>query len=62
MEMQDDPPQGKLQGATGGVPSPIRKEEEDMLNEPQTQVTTEMANLSVGLPSDTTESQPETHL
>ena len=62
MEMQDDPPQGEPQGTTGGVSSPIRKEEEDMLNEPQTQVTTTMENLAVGSPSDTMKSQSETHL
>ena len=62
VEMQDDPPQGEPQGTVGGVSSPITKEEEDMLNVPQTQVPTEMANLLVGSPSDRIKSQPETHL
>ena len=62
VEMQDDATSGEPQGATGGAPSLIHKEEEEMLDEPQMQVTMEMVNLKVGSPSDPAKSQTETRL
>ena len=66
MEMQDDSLQGAIdgKGATGGA-SPISKEHEALLNEeemPQTQVISEMQNLLVGSPTNTTPSRSETKL
>ena len=60
--MQDDVTPGEPQGANSGASSLIQKEEEEMLDEPQTQVTTEMTNLKVGSPSDPAKSQTETRL
>ena len=51
-------------GATGGA-SPVNKEDEALLNEvemPQTQVISEMRNLTVHSPSNPTLSQSETKL
>ena len=61
VEMWDD----TLQGAEGGSTSPVNKEEDDMLDEPltpQTQVISEMQNLSVGSHANLTQSQMETWL
>ena len=60
VEMQDDSLQGAIggEGATGGA-SPVSKEDEALLNEeemPQTQVISEMQNLSVGSPANPTPS------
>ena len=66
VEMQDDTPQGAVggKGATGGV-SPVNKEDEALLNEvevPQTQVISDMRNLTVRSPSNPTLSQSETKM
>ena len=66
VEMQDNTPQGAVggEGATGGV-SPINKEDETLLNEvetPQTQVISDMRNLTVRSPPNQTSSQSETKL
>ena len=66
VEMQDDAPQGAVggKGATGGV-SLINKEDEALLDEvemPQTQVISDMRNLTVHSPSNPTSSQSETKL
>ena len=67
VEMQDDTLQIAVggEGAVGGNASPINKEEDEMLDEPQmphTQVISEMQNLSVGSPANLTQSQTETQL
>ena len=59
VEMQDNALQGAMggEGAVGGNTSPVNKEEDEMLDEPQTphtQVISEMQNLSVGSPANTT--------
>ena len=66
VEMQDDTPQGAVGGeeATGGV-SPVNKKDEALLNEvktPQTQVISDMRNLTVCSPPNPTSSQSETKL
>ena len=66
VEMQDDTLQGAVggKGATGGA-SPISKEDKDLLNKeemPQTQVISDMKNLTVRLPSNPTSSRSETKL
>ena len=66
VEMQDDTLQGAVggEGATGGA-SPITKEDEDLLNKedmPQTQVISDMKNLTVHSPSNPTLSRSETKL
>ena len=66
VEMQDDTPQGAVggEGATGGV-SPVNKEDKALLDEvetPQTQVISDMGNLTVCSPSNPTSSQSETKL
>ena len=66
VEMQDDALQGAVGGggATGGA-SPISKEDKGLLNEvetPQTQVISEMRNLTICSPSNPTSSQSETKL
>ena len=58
VEMQDDTLQGAVggKGATGGA-SPVSKEDEALLNEvemPQTQVISEMKNLTILSPSNLT--------
>ena len=64
--MQDDVLQGAVgsRGATGGA-SPVSEEDEALLNKvetPQTQVISEMRNLTICSPSNPTSSQPETKL
>ena len=64
--MQDDTLQGAVggKGATGGA-SPVSKEDEALLNEvemPQTQVISDMRNLTVCSPSNPTLSQSKTML
>ena len=66
VEMQDEALQGAVggRGATSGA-SPITQEDEELLNEedtPQTQVISNMKNLTVCSPSNPTSSQPETKL
>ena len=66
VEMQDDALRGAVggRGVTGGA-SPISKEDEALLNEvemPQTQVISEMRNLTVHSPSNPTSSRSETKL
>ena len=66
VEMQDDTPLGAVggEGATGGV-SPVNKEDEALLDEdetPQTQVISDMRNLTVCSPPNPTSSQSETKL
>ena len=66
IEMQDDVPLRAVggEGATGGT-SPVNKEDEallDKLETPQTQVITDMRNLSVCSPSNPAPSQSETKL
>ena len=66
VEMQDDTSQGAVggEGATGGV-SPINKEDKALLDEvetPQTQVISDMRNLTVRSPSNPTSSQSKTKL
>ena len=66
VEMQDNALQGAVGGggATGGA-SPISKEDEALLNEvemPQTQVISEMRNLTICSPSNPISSQSETKL
>ena len=62
--MQDDTPQGAVggEGATGGV-SPVNKEDEALLDKvetPQTRVISDMRNLMVCSPLNSTSSQSET--
>ena len=64
--MQDCAQQGAVggKGATGGV-SPVNKEDEALLDKvkmPQTQVISDMRNLTVCSPSNPTSSQSETKL
>ena len=66
VEMQDDALQGVVggRGVTGGA-SLISKEDEALLNKvetPQTQVISEMRNLTVHSPSNPTSSRSETKL
>ena len=66
VEMQDDTSLGAVggEGATGRV-SPVNKEDEALLNEdetPQTQVISDMRNLTVHSPPNPTSSQSETKL
>ena len=66
VEMEDDYPLGAVggEGATGGT-SPVNKEDEALLDEvetPQTQVISNMRNLSVHSPSNPALSQSETKL
>ena len=66
VEMQDDSPLGAVggEGDTGGV-SPVNKEDEALLDEdetPQTQVISDMRNLMVHSPPNSTSSQSETKL
>ena len=66
VEMQDGTPLGAVggEGATGGV-SPVNKEDEALLDEdetPQTQVISDMRNLTVCSPPNPTSSQSETKL
>ena len=66
VEMQDDTPQGAVggEGATGGI-SPVNKEDEALLDEveiPQTRVISDMRNLTVRSPPNSTSSQSETKL
>ena len=66
VEMQDDTPQGAVggEGATGKI-SPVNKEDEALLNKvetPQTQVISDMRNLTVCSPLNSTSSQSETKL
>ena len=66
VEMQDDIPLGAVggEGATGGD-SPVNKEDEALLDKeemPQTQVVSDMRNLTVHSPSNPTTSQSETKL
>ena len=66
VEMQDNSLQGAIggEGAIGGA-SPVSKEDKALLNEeemPQTQVISEMQNLSVGSPANPTPSRSETKL
>ena len=66
VEMQDDTPLGARggEGATGGV-SPVNKEDKALLNEeetPQTQVTSDMRNLTVCSSANPTSFQSETKL
>ena len=66
MEIQDDIPLGAVggEGATGGT-SPVNKEDEALLDEeemPQTQVISDMRNLTVRSPPNPAPSQPETKL
>ena len=66
VEMQDDTLQGAVggKGVTGGA-SPVTKEDEEMLSEeetPQTQVISDMKNLTVRSPSNPTSSRSETKL
>ena len=66
VEMQDDIPLGAVggEGATGGD-SPVNKEDEALLDEeetPQTQVISDMRNLTVRSPPNPTPSQSETKL
>ena len=66
IEMQDTQPgtphTRDPQGATGGAASPISHEDEALLNDSPTGVTTNMANLSVPSPNNITEFQSETQL
>ena len=66
VEMQDDTPLVAVggEGATGGD-SPVNKEDEALLSEeemPQTQVISDMRNLTVRSPPNPTSSQSETKL
>ena len=66
VEMQDDIPLGAVggKGATGGD-SPVNKEDQALLDEeetPQTQVISDMRNLTVCSPPNPTPSQSETKL
>ena len=66
VEMQDDIPLGAVggEGATGGT-SPVNKEDEALLDEeetPQTQVISDMRNLTVRYPPNPAPSQSETKL
>ena len=66
VEMQDDIPLRAVggEGATGRT-SPVNKEDEALLDEvetPQTQVISDMRNLSVHSPSNPASSQSETKL
>ena len=66
VEMQDDTPLGAVAGggATGGV-SQVNNEDEALLDEvetPQTQVISDMRNLTVHSPSNPTPFQSETKL
>ena len=66
VEMQDDTPSGAMGGeeATGGN-SPVNEEDKallDKLEAPQTQVVSDMKNLTVCSPTNPALSQPETKL
>ena len=66
VEMQDNSLQGAMgsEGATGGA-SIVSKEDEDLLNKedmPQTQVISDMQNLTMCSPTNPTLSQSETKL